>query len=148
LIALLKQAIAADPFPLSARVKLLRGIGGEATGSARDTQLAAGTQSGRSRDDPGAVQGGKRGCRFRKGIRRPVGLRTDHPRPEFSDPDPLRAIGNRRSGVPVAKVAVEMTHLVLPADTITHAPLRDDASVDRPGSSGSLLAGFARFAPW
>jgi len=28
LIALLKQAIAADPFPLSARAKLLRGIGG------------------------------------------------------------------------------------------------------------------------
>src|SRR5205823_1350004 len=66
--------------------------------------------------------------------------------PQISNPHPLAEVRDRHLRIPIAKITVEMARLVLPADTIPHAPLRHHAGGRWSCSPGSLLAGPAGFA--
>jgi hypothetical protein len=67
-------------------------------------------------------------------------------RSEISDPHQISAIGDCNLRVPVAKVAVEQPGLILPANMISHAPLRGDAGRQWFPSPNAALAGLAGFA--
>jgi hypothetical protein len=70
------------------------------------------------------------------------------PRPKITDPYSIGAVDNRHLRIPVAKVAVEDASFIVPAYTVTHAPLRHHGGGWWPGASGALLARSAGFAPW
>ena len=52
-------------------------------------------------------------------------------RPEFSDSDPISAIGDHHLGVTVTEIAVEVARVVVPPHAITDAPLRHDPGTQR-----------------
>src|SRR5229473_5290810 len=61
---------------------------------------------------------------FSNAARRPAGPSRPSPRSEITDPHPIGAGGDCDLGVPIAKIAVEQSGLILPADTLTCSPMR------------------------
>jgi hypothetical protein len=62
---------------------------------------------------------------------------------QIPDPDAIGAVRDRYLGIAVAKVAVKTADLVLPSNSVAHAPLRHDPREACSRGAGSSLAGFA-----
>jgi hypothetical protein len=67
------------------------------------------------------------------------------PPSKIADPHPISSVRNRHLRIPVAKIAVEKPRFILPAYTITDAPLRGDAGGWWSSAPGALLACFTGF---
>jgi hypothetical protein len=69
-------------------------------------------------------------------------------RSQIPDPDAISPIGDRYLGIAVAEITAEMADLVLPSNSVPHAPLRHNPREACSRRAGSSLAGFAGFSRW